>query len=178
VTRQPVYLGMTMFLLAESVFFFMLLLAFVYFRNTALSAPALQLSPAALTIGFLAASSLTMFRATASDQATRVRLWSGATILLGIGFLIGQAREFAGLLGQGISISQSLFGTTFFTLTGVHGLHVFVGILSLLLWEVSRTESDIDPRRRRWLNTVAMYWYFICATGIVIFTFTHLWGGL
>jgi heme/copper-type cytochrome/quinol oxidase subunit 3 len=119
-------LGMAMFLIAEAVFFFLLILAFAYFRAIPRIAPTGMLLTAALL-----ASVFSMWRA-----------WRWVTIALGVVFLIGQA---------------GYFGTTFFTLAAVHGLHVLAGLIALALVPASA------------LRTMALYWYFFTAVWIVIF---------
>jgi cytochrome c oxidase subunit III len=163
--RQQARLGMAMFLLSEAVFFFMLIAAFVYFRSPEFAGPAARLNTgwtAVFTV-CLMVSSFTMWRA----ARTGVRLWLGVTIILGAAFLYGQSAEYLRLFREKITISQSLFGTTFFTLTGLHGLHVLVGVVILALflaWE-----------RPAALEAVAFYWYFVDAVWIAIFAIVYLW---
>jgi heme/copper-type cytochrome/quinol oxidase subunit 3 len=145
-------LGMAMLILAESVFFFMLILAFVYFRDESVKTAAenLNLRNAAIYTICLVAGSFAIWRA-----------HRGATMVLGAIFLAGQGSEYVRLLRRGITISQGLFGTTFFTLTGVHGLHVLIGIL--LLGFVRAQPA------------VAMYWHFVTVVWLVIFAIVYLW---
>jgi heme/copper-type cytochrome/quinol oxidase subunit 3 len=162
--RQRARLGMAMFLLSEAVFFFMLIAAFVYFRAASLAAAAanLNLGVTAVYTACLMASSFTMWRA----SATGLRAWLGGTILLGAVFLFGQGSEYLRLFHQKITISQSLFGTTFFTLTGLHGLHVLVGIALLAI---------LFGRRALAVDVVALYWYFVDIVWLAIFAIVYLW---
>jgi heme/copper-type cytochrome/quinol oxidase subunit 3 len=105
-------LGMAMFLIAEAVFFFLLILAFVYFR--ALPRRITPLNWLFTTLLFL--SSLTMWRAVAGPS-----IWRCLTIALGIAFLIGQ---FAGPI---------LFGARYSVLTAIHGIHIFAGLTALAI---------------------------------------------
>jgi len=59
--------------------------------------------------------------------------WLLATIALGATFVAGQGAEYWGLLQRGVTVHTNLFATTFFTLTGFHGLHVCIGLLALLI---------------------------------------------
>ena len=163
--RKRARLGMAMFLLSEAVFFFMLIAAFVYFRSASLAAAAanLNLGTAAIYTVCLMASSFTMWRA----AATGSRIWLMGTILLGAVFLFGQGSEYLRLFQQKITISQSLFGTTFFTLTGLHGLHVFVGIVMLAIL--------LGLERPVAVETVALYWYFVDVVWVAIFAIVYLW---
>src|SRR5665213_3423776 len=116
---------MAMFLIAETVFFFLLILAFVYFRGTA----KLSIEAGAIDTALLLASSLSMWRA-ASSGTGGSRPWLAVTLLLGAAFLVGQGSQYLRLIRDGVTISQGAFGTTFFTLTGMYGLHIFAGPVS------------------------------------------------
>jgi len=177
VTRERAKLGMAMFILSESVFFFMLTLAFVYFRAESVQTAAASLNPklTAIYTACLLASSFTMWRATMSARREhqRIRLWLGITIGLGLVFLLGQGNEYRKLFRSGITISQGLFGTTFFTLTGIHGLHVVAGILLLaIMFGITHRRSK---RESIAVETVAMYWHFVDAAWMVIFSVVYLW---
>ena len=164
--RRRAQLGMALFLLSEAVFFFMLIAAFVYFRSATLNAAAgnLNLRVTALYTGCLLASSFTMQRAAVGGA----RWWLAGTIVLGAIFLFGQASEYLRLFRQNVNISQSVFGTTFFTLTGFHGLHVLVGIALLaIVLGVSAQRAAVE--------TVALYWHFVDGVWLVIFAVVYLW---
>jgi heme/copper-type cytochrome/quinol oxidase subunit 3 len=149
-------LGMGMLLLAESIFFFMLILAFIYFRDESLKTASanLHLGTTSFYTACLLASGFTMWRR-----------WLVPTIVLGIVFVIGQGIEYTRLLRSGITISEGLFGTTFFTLTGIHGFHVLLGLA--LLGAVSG--------RKLAIQSAAMFWYFVAAVWTVVFSVVYLW---
>jgi heme/copper-type cytochrome/quinol oxidase subunit 3 len=175
--QQRAKLGMAMLVLTESIFFFMLILAFVYFRAESVKTAAASLNPVVTAIytACLIASSFTMWRAktSAARDKSGARLWLGLTIALGIAFLAGQGSEYLRLLRQGVTISQGLFGTTFFTLTGIHGLHVVVGLLLLaILFGITTHRGE---RESIAVEAIAMYWYFVDAVWIVIFSVVYLW---
>jgi heme/copper-type cytochrome/quinol oxidase subunit 3 len=171
--RQQARLGMALFLLSEAVFFFMLIAAFVYFRGATLpiAAANLKLGTTAVYTAALVASSFTMWRA-ASGGATRA--WLVATIVLGSIFLLGQSSEYLRLFQRNITISQNLFGATFFTLTGFHGLHVLVGIV-LLAALAALSAAGFESAHRIAVETVSLYWYFVDAVWIAIFSVVYLW---
>ncbi len=156
-TRRRTELGMAMFLIAEAVFFFLLILAFVYFRTP--GAGKLNLGAGVLDTACLLASIFTIWRATAGS-----RLWLAATILFGTIFLAGQGVQYLHLMRDGVTISQGLFGTTFFTLAGVHGLHVFAGLIALAIVPVTA------------IRTMALYWYFVAGVGLAIFLVAYVGG--
>ena len=164
---QRVRLGMALFLLNEAVLFFMLIAAFVYFRGSTLAtaASSLHLQAASVYTACPLASSLTMWRA----AATGARSWLGGTLALGGLFLYGQGSEYVRLFRQHITISRTQFGTTFFTLTGVHALHVLIGIVLLAIFLILR------PSHRTALEAIALYWYFVAAVWIFIFLIVYIW---
>lgn len=172
--RERARLGMAMFLVNEGVFFFLLIAAFVYFRSATLAAAAgaLRLGPAAVYTACLLASSCTM-RGAQRGKPARARIWMGATMALGGVFLLGQGREYLRLFHQNVTIGNSLFGTTFFTLTGLHGLHVAAGIA--LLGILLAPAGDSSERQSVAIDTAALYWYFVDAVWIAIFVVLYLW---
>ena len=150
--RTRAELGMAMFLISDAVFFFLLLLAFVYFR--AAGAAKLNLTAGALDTACLLASSFTVWRS---------RRWLGITIGLGLAFLIGQGIQYLRLIRDGVTISQGLFGTTFFTLAGMHGLQVLIGLVALAIVPFTA------------IRPVAMYWAFMAIVWLVIFVAAYIW---
>jgi cytochrome c oxidase subunit 3 len=166
--RQAARLGMALFFVSESVFFFMLLLAFIIFRGVSVKMAAETLNlplTSAYTI-CLVASGLTVWRAARPDWGGS-RLWLAGTILLGSVFLLGQGSECLRVLRHGVTVSQSLFGTTFFTLAAIHGTHVLVGIL-LLVGMLRIADAEV-------VRTVASFWLFVAGVWIVIFSVVYLW---
>jgi heme/copper-type cytochrome/quinol oxidase subunit 3 len=149
-------LGMAMFLLSEAVFFFLLILAFVYFRSA--GAGNLNLEAGAIDTALLLASAFSMWRATVGSRA-----WLPITVFLGAVFLVGQGIQYLHLIRDGVTISQGLFGTTFFTLAGAHGLHVLIGLVALAI--VPSTA----------IRTMALYWYFFAGVWLAIFLVAYVW---
>ena len=150
-SNRRAQLGMTLFLLNEAVFFFMLILAFVHFHDVRKAS--LHLRAASVDTAFLIASSFTMWRAV----RTGARHWLALTVALGSFFLIGQGSQYIS--------RQSLLGTAFFTLTSLHGLHLLAGIVLLSAMLVVNTKQ---------LGVAALYWYFVAAVWIAIFMVVYL----
>ena len=145
-------LGMAMLIVAESVFFFMLILAFVYFRDESLKA-----ATASLNIGKTSIY-------TACLLLSSLALWRGRVaiaIVSGGVFLAGQGTEYVRMLRSGVTMSHDLFGTTFFTLAGMHGLHVAIGLA--LLVALRRSVAS------------AMFWQFVVAAWMAIFAVVYVW---
>jgi heme/copper-type cytochrome/quinol oxidase subunit 3 len=166
--RQRAQLGMALFLLNEAVLFFMLIAAFVYFRGSTLqtAAASLNLKQTTIFTACLFASSFTMWRA----AAVKARAWIAATLALGVVFLVGQGGEYLRLFRQHVTISQNQFGTTFFTLTGIHALHVLAGLLALAILLGTKLQSHPGA-----VQAIALYWYFVDAVWIIIFATVYLW---
>jgi heme/copper-type cytochrome/quinol oxidase subunit 3 len=99
-------------------------------------------------------------------------MWLPATILLGALFLIGQGYEYFTLYEAGLT-QESSFGTAFFALTGLHGLHVLVGIvvLSILFW-LARTNSL--HKETQLPESIVLYWHFVDAVWVFILLFVYL----
>jgi cytochrome c oxidase subunit 1/cytochrome c oxidase subunit I+III len=168
--------AMVCFIVSEGIFFLMLILAYVYYAR----APAAGRPDAAAAMPFTAcllASSLTFWRAGAALRAGEVpalRRWLAATILLGAVFLLGQVREYGRLLHAGVGVSTSLFATAFFTVTGFHGLHVGVGLLALgLVWQLAR-RSEFRRAFAPSVEAVGLYWHFVDAVWVVVFSVVYL----
>lgn len=175
-------LGMLLFIASEATFFLLLIIAFVVYHqaagNGAEAAAALDVRRTGLFTVLLLASSVTMWLAVRSGQrgGRAAAAWLAVTIALGGTFLVGQGREYADLVRQDVTISRDLFGTTFFTLTGFHGLHVLVGLVMLaivlataLLWRRGTPRTTV-------LETVSLYWHFVDAVWLVVFPVVYLWG--
>ena len=94
--------------------------------------------------------------------------------LLGMTFVGGQVYEFTSFYREGLSIKTNLFGTTFFVLTGFHGVHVTVGIL-MLLSLTGMSFADRLPEDPAFpVEMVGLYWHFVDIVWIIIFTVVYL----
>ena len=106
-------------------------------------------------------------------ERRRSRLWLAITAVMGAIFIVGQGAEYIRLLGSGIAPRTGLFGTTFFTLTGLHGLHVLVGLAALVTLFIL---ASVRPRRLAptvW-EAVSWYWHFVDAVWVVVFSVVYL----
>ncbi len=131
--------AMLLFVASEAVFFILLIIAYVVYHRTSASgadaARYLDIKRTAIFTVALMSSSVSMWRAGINFDKGKRRAalgWILGTIALGAFFLIGQSLEYASLIRQNVTISRDLFGTTFFTLTGFHGLHVLIGLVILI----------------------------------------------
>ena len=169
-------IGMVIFLAFESMFFAALIAAYLIFRlRTAIWPPAdlpsLPLVVTWINTGVLALSAYTMARARAAQRAgqrSQLEHRLAATALLGSLFLVVQGSEWIRLVRHGLTLSAGMYGATFYTLIGCHGLHVLAAVVWLLV-VMSRVQRSRFARPVRVpLELCGIYWFFVVA----------LWGGL
>jgi heme/copper-type cytochrome/quinol oxidase subunit 3 len=171
---------MILFVASEAIFFLMLVLAYVNFHKQTGATAAALLDPIKTGLFSIAlfSSSFTMWLAEIARQKENrilVRLWLFMTIFLGVIFLGGQGAEYAHLLENNITISRDLFGSTFFTLTGFHGFHVLIGLLLLLLLFGLALAGRKQEPTHTGMQSVAIYWHFVDAVWLVVFSVVYLW---
>jgi heme/copper-type cytochrome/quinol oxidase subunit 3 len=129
---------------------------------------------------FLFASSGTVYlaerRLGRDDQRGFLLLWVLSIVFGGV-FMVGQITEYVRLYSDGITIGSNLFTSAFFTLTGFHGLHVFVGLIALAVVGLLARSGDLRGGRRRVVvDAVSIYWHFVDAIWVIIFSLVYLWG--
>src|SRR5581483_4920471 len=127
------------FLASDCIFFGCLIATFLSYRGKSLAGPfpheVYDIPYTSVSSFVLLMSSLTMVLTLAAirrGDVYRFRVWLVATALLGLIFLGGQAYEFTSFYREGLWLQTNLFGSSFFTLTGFHGTHVFIGVVWLL----------------------------------------------
>jgi cytochrome c oxidase subunit 3 len=128
----------------------------------------------------LLSSSLTIWLAERSIErrkTTGFTLWWGATFLLGLVFLLGTAREWHKLIvGDHLTVRTNLFGTTFYSLVGLHATHVIVGLLMIDVVLALSLTRHIRPEHSERIQTLALYWHFVDAVWVVVFTVVYVIG--
>ncbi|KPJ89935.1 MAG: cytochrome oxidase subunit III [Gemmatimonas sp. SG8_17] len=102
------------------------------------------------------------------------RVWLATTALLGLVFLGFQAYEFTHFVHEGLTLQVNLFGSTFFVLTGFHGGHVFVGVVWLVTLLIRSLQGKLGPDKALNVEIAGLYWHFVDAVWIVIFTVVYL----
>jgi cytochrome c oxidase subunit I len=166
---------------SEAGFFVILIFAYVLYNLVHEAGPTaasvLDVKKTGFFTACLLSSSLTLAVAERELHKKRRRAsgaWLGLTVLLGFIFLLGQASEYYGLWHSGVTVSRNLFATTFFTLTGFHGLHVLVGLVTLgtLLGLVLR--GDFDKKPSSVLVSAGYYWHFVDVVWIFVFSIVYL----
>lgn len=173
------------FIASESIFFLMLILAYVNFHNTVTGGPTAATSLDPYMTGmfsvFLLASSFTVWlagRSLKNKNHTMLKVWILVTIILGAVFIFGQALEWKGLINRDITLSRNVFGTTFFTLTGFHGFHVCVGLIMLAIVLGLSLAGDFKGPKSDAVECVSLYWHFVDGVWIVVFSVVYLWAFL
>jgi cytochrome c oxidase subunit 3/cytochrome o ubiquinol oxidase subunit 3 len=177
-------LGVWMFLASEALFFGAFISTYFLYRgrdplfNGGPTPKELYDIPFTSCTSFiLLMSSLTMVLALAAIQRgdhRRFRIWILATALFGATFIGGQVFEFTEFYREGLSLSGNLFGSTFFTLTGLHGAHVTVGIIWLLSLYARSMQGKLDSEKSEAVEIAGLYWHFVDIVWIFIFTAIYL----
>jgi heme/copper-type cytochrome/quinol oxidase subunit 3 len=167
------------FIASEAMFFVLLIAAYITFNHATgvTSRKSLEVGRSAVFTFFLLASSVTLSqaeRALRKSQRQVFLRWLGVTIGLGFIFLCNQAYEYAGLLHNGITISSSMFGSTFFTLTGFHGLHVLGGLVILSAMFILGKTDRLQARRSDVFTAIGYYWHFVDVVWIIVFSVIYL----
>lgn len=175
-------LGMWIFLASEVMFFTGLIGAYIVIRQMTPDWPVpstvLNIPLTALNTFILICSSATLVKGLASVQqgdqeGTQVGLF--LTVLLGSLFLSIQAHEYHELIHERhFTPSGSIFGACFFTLTGFHGMHVFVGVLCLLFVFLKSMRGAYTQEEYRGIEVVGLYWHFVDLVWIILFTILYL----
>ncbi len=122
-------------------------------------------------------SSLTMVLAVAAagrKDDRNTKLWMIVTAVLGGLFLSGQVYEFTTFYREGLGYTESLFASSFYTLTGFHGVHVAVGIVMLIATMGMVAKNKISGDKAETVEMVGLYWHFVDVVWIIIFTLVYL----
>jgi cytochrome c oxidase subunit 3 len=174
--------GMACLIIAESAIFTIFVVAYLYYAGKSLTGPtpreALE-TPIFFTVCLLS-SSLTMHLASTllarGKSGAFLALWF-LTIVLGALFMYGTAREWHRLIYQhGLTISTNLFGTTYYSLVGLHATHVTLGLLMLTIVLLFGLAGRVGREQSARIDVLSMYWHFVDAVWIVVFTVVYVLG--
>src|SRR5262249_40189845 len=136
-------------------------------------------TPIFFTICLLSSSVTIHLASKALERGARgrfVALWL-LTFLLGGLFLYGTAREWHRLIyDHGLTISTNLFGTTYYSLVGLHAFHVTAGVVMLSLVLLFTLAHRVTAEHSRRVDTLALYWHFVDAVWVVVFTVVYVIG--
>jgi len=170
--------GMLLFISSEVMFFGGLFATYFSARASFAGewgpppgAPELEILPVPLPITIiLLVSSLTMHqavRAIRRGSNSGLRLWLTVTVTLGVLFLAGQLYDYTTL---GFGVSDGVYATEFFTLTGFHGAHVFGGVVGLTILVARAAQGQFSARNHVAVEAVSFYWHFVDVVWIALFT--------
>ncbi len=174
--------GMSALIAGESAIFTIFVVAYVFYLGKSLTGPTPQqvLEVPILGTVCLLSSSLTIWRAEKAIEGERMAsftLWLAATIALAVAFLTNTALEWRKLIFQDdLTISTNLFGTTFYSLVGLHATHVVVGLVLLSATLIFSLFGWVDSRQSERFGVVALYWHFVDGVWIVVFTVVYVIG--
>src|SRR5882757_8830479 len=161
--------GILVLILTESVFFSIFVAAYIFYIGKSLNGPMPKdvLSVPILNTICLLSSSITIVLAVRALQAGSIRtfgIWWLATLALGIEFMIGTALEWRRLIYvDHLTIRTNLFGTTYYTLVGLHALHVTIGLILILLVMIFTAMGYMDRRHADRTEVLSWYWHFVDA---------------
>ena len=174
--------GMYCLIAAESAIFTIFVIAYIFYLGKSLTGPQPQnvLSPPIFFTVCLLSSSITIHFAVKSLQAGKVQsfmLWWAVTFILGALFLAGTAREWHHLIyDEGLTIQTNLFGTTYYSLVGLHAFHVTVGLLALLSVAIFAALGFVKQEHSYRVEVLSLYWHFVDVVWIVVFTVVYIVG--
>ena len=174
--------GMAALIIGESAIFTIFVVAYLFYLGKSLSGPTpaeVLETPVFYTICLLSSSVTIMLaeRAFNRDRVGLFKLFWFATIVLAGLFLTMTAVEWRKLIyHDGLTISTNLFGTTFYTLVGLHASHVIVGMCLLLLVFVFSLGGFVTIMHRERLQMISWYWHFVDAVWVVVFTVVYVIG--
>jgi cytochrome c oxidase subunit III len=182
ITPSRGVVGILCLIAAESAVFIIFVVAYIFYLGKSISGPSprdvLDI-PIVGTICLLS-SSLTVYLAVGALRRSKVglcSLWLAATVLLGGIFLAGTALEWRQLIYKdGLTIRTNLFGTTFYSLVGLHAAHVVVGLVMLALALVFALRGRVTEANAERLDVLSLYWHFVDAVWVVVFTVVYVLG--
>src|SRR5580698_8955815 len=174
--------GMYCLIAAESAIFTIFVVAYLFYVGKSVSGPLpkdVLHAPIFYTMCLLSSSltvHLAIRQAKSGEMSAFVRWWL-ATVLLGGTFLFGTAREWAHLiLDEGLTVSTNLFGTTYYSLVGLHAFHVTMGLVALIAVAVFCFTSQLQRQHAERVEILSMYWHFVDAVWVIVFTVVYVIG--
>lgn len=172
---------MIFFVASEAFFFLALIISYAYYSHPggslAASAKYLDYKKTSIFTFFLISSSVTMEIAGSKLRKGKRKpmlIMLLTTIILGAVFLFGQGSEYARLIGVNVTISKNVFGSAFFTLTGFHGLHVLIGLVVLSILFGMLYSGKFKKVEKTAFESITVYWHFVDAVWIVVFSVVYL----
>jgi len=174
--------GMFCLISAESAIFTIFVVAYLFYLGKSLTGPMpkeVLRVPIFFTVCLLS-SSLTIHFAVHSLKRAKVgafALWWFLTLALGTIFLAGTAHEWHHLIyDEGLTIQTNLFGTTYYSLVGLHAFHVTVGLIAITTVLLFALLGHVKQEHAERVDVLALYWHFVDAVWVVVFTVVYVVG--
>uniref|UniRef100_Q01PD0 Cytochrome c oxidase, subunit III n=1 Tax=Solibacter usitatus (strain Ellin6076) TaxID=234267 RepID=Q01PD0_SOLUE len=174
--------GMLSLIAAESAIFIIFVVAYLYYSGKSLTGPTpneVLRIPVFYTLCLLS-SSLTIhfaIRGVRHGNIGTFSSWWFVTVALGTAFLYGTAREWYRLIFEdGLTIRTNLFGTTYYSLVGLHGFHVVIGLILLSTVWIFTALGHVGQEHAYRLDVLSLYWHFVDAVWVVVFTVVYVIG--
>ena len=176
-------IGIAGLILAESAVFAIFVAAYVFYVGKSLAGPTPRqvLDTPILASIVLWSSSVTIalaVRALRGDDRRTFTMWWGLTVALGAAFLASTAAEWHRLIWHdGLTIRTNLFGTTFYSLVGLHAFHVVVGLALMTVGLVAALRGRVGAADAARAETLSLYWHFVDAVWVVVFLVVYVGRG-
>ena len=174
--------AMASLITAESAIFTIFVVAYLYYLGRDVGGPTprevLEI-PIFGTVCLLSSSFFIMLaeRAIEHGKMKAFTLWWAVTILLGAIFLADTASEWYKLIVHDhLTVRTNLFGTTFYSLVGLHASHVIVGLIMMLVVIAFALTRKLKPAHAERVKVLALYWHFVDAVWVVVFTVVYIVG--
>ena len=175
-------IAMYALIIAESAIFTIFVVAYVFYIGKSMYGPTPQqvLEVPIFNTICLFSSSLTIWLAERALERNKVKLfggWWALTLILGAIFLVGTGFEWHTLIYEkGLTISTNLFGTTFYSLVGLHATHVIFGLIGLSTVLAFTLAGKVREEHSARIQVLALYWHFVDAVWVVVFTVVYIIG--
>jgi len=174
--------AMLALIVAETAIFGIFVVAYIYYIGKSLTGPyprqVLEL-PIFNTVCLLSSSFTIWIAERALKRGARgaFTLWWAITVALGAIFLVGTGLEWKKLIyHDGLTISTNLFGTTFYSLVGLHASHVIVGLTMLSIVLIFSLTGKLKSEHSKQLEVLSLYWHFVDGVWVVVFTVVYIIG--
>lgn len=174
--------AMACLIIAESAIFTIFVVAYLFYLGKSLTGPTpreVLETPIFFTVCLLSSSLTIHLAAKLLERGKRgafLTFWF-LTIVLGGLFLFGTGQEWHRLIYEhGLTISTNLFGTTYYSLVGLHATHVTVGLLMLTIVLLFGLARQVGSEQSARVDVLCMYWHFVDAVWVVVFTVVYILG--
>jgi cytochrome c oxidase subunit III len=175
-------IGIACLIIAESAIFTIFVVAYLFYLGKSLTGPTpreVLETPIFYTICLLSSSLTVHFAVKSLEHGRRgafLALWA-LTLLLGALFLYGTGQEWHRLIYEyGLTISTNLFGTTYYSLVGLHAFHVTAGLIMITIVLLFGLAGRVGQEQSARIHVLSLYWHFVDAVWVIVFTVVYILG--